>query len=291
MSIYFKNTPVQEPFAWECIGNCWEQDQMVRHKGYPHYHYLQPQSGCGRMEIEGREFLLGEGDGILMAPFLPHSYGPVNGGWQTRFATFTGTLESSIGNLLGNRKMIPIHGEQGERTGKLIDRMIEQYETFPAERNELSVLCYRLLLMFMQDPALKDVTAEPLYIRYVEPVLKKMKANFAKELTVGQLSGEVYVSPQYLSRLFYRFLGCSCYDYLMTIRMNKGKEYLMTCPGMAIQEIARRVGFQDASHFTAMFRKKTGMTPGQFRRTAVCTTDVTKQPLISDSADAHVNGA
>ena len=75
------------------------------------------------------------------------------------------------------------------------------------------------------------------------------------------------MTPQYLSRLFRRFLGCSAYEYLTTYRINKAKELLLVESSLEIQEIAIRTGFSDTSHFIAMFKKASGLTPGEFRRT------------------------
>lgn len=83
---------------------------------------------------------------------------------------------------------------------------------------------------------------------------------------MAQLSRQVFVTPQYLSRLFQRFLGCSVYEYLMTCRINRAKELLPTAPRMEVQEIAAQTGFSDPSHFIAMFRKNTGRTPLEFRK-------------------------
>ena len=46
----------------------------------------------------------------------------------------------------------------------------------------------------------------------------------------------------------------------------KAKEYLMLHQRMEVQEIAGKTGFLDTSHFIAMFRKQTGVTPLEFRR-------------------------
>ena len=112
-----------------------------------------------------------------------------------------------------------------------------------------------------------DLEKETLYKRYVEPVLKQIDADYAAELTIQELSSRVYVTPQYLSRLFRRFLGCSAYEYLTTYRINKAKELLLVESSLEIQEIAIRTGFSDTSHFIAMFKKASGLTPGEFRRT------------------------
>ena len=51
MPIYFRNTPVTEPFTFDSIGNNWIQDQMNRPKGYPKYHYLQTEKGRGILTV------------------------------------------------------------------------------------------------------------------------------------------------------------------------------------------------------------------------------------------------
>ena len=59
--------------------------------------------------------------------------------------------------------------------------------------------------------------------------------------------------------------GSSFYEYLTFYRISRAKELLLTNRQLQIQMIGQRVGFADASHFTSMFRKLTGMTPRQFR--------------------------
>ena len=81
-----------------------------------------------------------------------------------------------------------------------------------------------------------------------------------------ELGRRVYISPQYLSRLFNRFLGCSAYEYLTIYRINKAKEYLLMNPRLEVQDIAHKVGFTDASHFISIFKKITGITPLGFRK-------------------------
>ena len=87
-----------------------------------------------------------------------------------------------------------------------------------------------------------------------------------EDLTADALSREVFVTPQYLSRLFSRYLGCSVYEYLTKFRLSKAKELLVSHRGRKIQDITQDVGYTDASHFVLMFRKMTGMTPSEFRK-------------------------
>ena len=105
-----------------------------------------------------------------------------------------------------------------------------------------------------------------MYQRYVVPVIKEIETNYQLELTAAGLSQSVFVSPQYLSRIFRRFLGCSVYEYVTMYRISRARELLLSDPNMKIQDVAGTVGFSDASHFIAMFRKITGMTPLDFRK-------------------------
>ena len=266
MPIIFRSAPVSEPFTFDSVGNRWNQEDVRRPNGYPLYHYLQTEKGCGRIEIQGRKYLLNEGEGVLISPFTEHTYSGSTESWFTLFATFAGTIESSIPTMLGNRTAIFIEKEQGAQIEALIQDVMQKYENPPVDEKSLSTDCYRLLMYFVDGVYTRDLMQDPLYEKYVAPVVKEIETNYGQELTVLDLSRRVYITPQYLSRLFGRFLGCSAYEYLTVYRINKAKELLLTFPRMSVQDIAQRAGFTNASHFTASFKKTTGLTPLEFRK-------------------------
>lgn len=265
MPFYVRSASSSEPFTFDTIGNHWDQERVIRPKGYPIYHYLQTESGCGKIAIQGKTYLLNEGEGVLIAPFVSHSYASVTDTWTTLFVTITGNIESMIPKILGNRKVIFIDKEQGAKIESLISRAIQKYETSLPDARALSIDCYCFLMNFVDGIYQNEMKNNPLYQKYVEPVLKEIETNYNLKLTSESLSKKVYVTPQYLSRLFKRFLGSSVYEYLTLYRITKAKEYLLNNPHMEIQNIAHMVGFDDASHFIAMFKKNTGVTPQEFR--------------------------
>ncbi|MDO4293609.1 MAG: AraC family transcriptional regulator [Eubacteriales bacterium] len=266
MPIFFRGALVREPFAFDSVGSRWLQEDTCRPNGYPFYHYLQTLEGCGRILIQGKPYLLGENEGVLLAPSVSHSYARRTEQWITCFCTFTGTVEGSIARILDNRPIIFTGKEQGQRIAPLIGEAVELYEHPPVDAQALSLLCYRLLLQFVEGITSQALLTDPLYLRYVAPVIEEIETHYAAPLTVGALSRRVYVTPQYLSRLFRRFLGCSVYEYLTACRINRAKELLLTHPHMAVQEVALLTGFSDTSHFISMFKKATGCTPLYFRK-------------------------
>lgn len=265
MPIYFRKTPVHEPFTFDSIGNHWYQERVVRPKGFPLYHYLLSEKGQGYIEIQGRFYTLNEGEGVLIAPLISHSYNGLAKEWTTSFATITGTMETQIASMLGSRQIVFTRSEQAEEISRLIANGISLLSGTHPDVKALSINCYQLLMHFLDGLYTENITDEPLYQRYVAPVIKEIETHFAAKLTSEELSRTVFITPQYLSRLFRRFLGCSAYEYLTTYRINKAKELLLNNERMDVQHITHLVGFEDSSHFIAMFKKFTGVTPLEFR--------------------------
>ncbi len=267
MPIHFRNSPVNEPFILDSIGNHWSQDRVLRPKGYPLYHYLHTEKGQGVIDAQGKTYTLNEGEGILIAPYLHHTYGKNTETWMTSFVTFTGTIDSSISKIVGDRQIIFVEKEQGALISALIDSIMDDWNILAADNRALSIRCYCLLMHFADSIHTRSLSGEPLYVQYVEPVIKEIETHFdSTELTASGLSEQVFITPQYLSRLFRRFLGRSVYEYLTAYRINRARELLVSNPRMEVQQIAGLTGFSDTSHFIAMFRKVTGVTPLEFRR-------------------------
>lgn len=266
MPIHFRNTPANEPFLFDSIGNRWSQSRVLRPKGYPLFHYLQTESGCGTVKVRGTKYALNEGEGLLIAPFTPHSYDKESPEWMTLFATFTGQIDNSILSITRYRPVLSIDRERGMHIKNLVDEIMGKWDTLSTDTYNQSIYCYRMLLGFTDSACTQSLADDPLYLRYVEPVIKEIESHYDTELTAQELSRMVYVTPQYLSRLFKRFLGYSVYEYLTSCRINRARELLLTHSNLSVQQIAHQVGFSDASHFTAMFKKTTGMTPLEFRK-------------------------
>ena len=267
MPIYFRNTPVSAPFMFDSIGNHWIEEETCRPEGYPHYHYLQTESGCGQIEIQGNIYELRDNEGFLIAPSIPHSYKKKSDLWINAFATFTGTLESSISAMVQNRNVIWIEKEQGQQIAAQIATCVDEIAAHGQQDSKfLSANCYNLLLNFTDCVNRPTHIQDPLYQRYIIPVVQEIETNYASDLTAQALSEKVFVSPQYLSRLFRSFFSCSVYEYLTMHRINKAKELLLVNTYLKVQDIASMTGFSDTSHFISMFKKVTGMTPLEFRR-------------------------
>ena len=266
MPLYFGITSRDLPLTLESVGNRWDQEPVRRPNGYPFYHWLQTERGGGRVEVDGRTYALGEGEGLLLAPFVPHAYARTGEVWLTAFATFAGRLEADIGKIVGKESVLPIGPETCAAFASWVEEVLALHERQRLDGPALSVDCYRMLLRMAHGAGRGDAGKHPLYRQYVAPVIGEIETNYARALTVEGLARSVYVSPQYLTRLFRRFLGCSVYAYLTGFRLGRAKELLANEPQAEVQQVAHRVGYHDASHFIAVFKAAAGCTPLEFRR-------------------------
>jgi AraC family transcriptional regulator len=78
------------------------------------------------------------------------------------------------------------------------------------------------------------------------------------------LSRHVGRHPVQISRQFHHHFGCTMSEYIRRIRISRAQS-LLSCPDLEISDVALASGFCDQSHFTAIFRRVTGMSPRRFR--------------------------
>ena len=99
-------------------------------------------------------------------------------------------------------------------------------------------------------------------------LIRKAKAQIRErlgvDLSVAGLAAELYVPPNYLSRLFKRITGEGCNEYIVRKRIEKAKA-LLEATTMKIGEIAQTVGYTDMNYFSLAFKKHTGMSPTKYR--------------------------
>ena len=84
------------------------------------------------------------------------------------------------------------------------------------------------------------------------------------DLKLPDLLEHLGVSRSYFSTVFKEKTGQSFVEYLTNLRMEKAKEYLRETD-LCTYEIADRIGFADPHYFSLTFRRRTGMTPKQYR--------------------------
>ncbi len=92
-----------------------------------------------------------------------------------------------------------------------------------------------------------------------------LRDNLREPLRLADVASELGTTPVRLARAFRRVFGQSPGDYVRQERIRLACERLAD-PKATISGIALELGFADQSHFTRVFRRHIGTSPGAFRR-------------------------
>jgi len=82
--------------------------------------------------------------------------------------------------------------------------------------------------------------------------------------SLNDLASATGLSRTYFSYVFREITGMRLQDYLIQTRLNKAKD-LLSDSCLEIKQIGYETGFKDSSHFCRTFKKKTGVSPTDWR--------------------------
>ena len=83
--------------------------------------------------------------------------------------------------------------------------------------------------------------------------------------TVQYLAAELHLSPRYLSDLLRSVTGQNTQQHIHDKVIERAKEYL-TAENLAVSEVAYQLGFEHPQSFNRLFKKKTSLTPNEFKQ-------------------------
>lgn len=100
----------------------------------------------------------------------------------------------------------------------------------------------------------------------IDTVKSYVRENYGdSSLSLSDLAEKLYFNSSYLSRTFRKKAGISFSEYLMEIRMAKAAE-LLRVGNLKAFEIAEAVGITDPNYFSTCFKKHTGVSVSQYRK-------------------------
>jgi AraC family transcriptional regulator, regulatory protein of adaptative response / methylphosphotriester-DNA alkyltransferase methyltransferase len=89
--------------------------------------------------------------------------------------------------------------------------------------------------------------------------------HYRRALTLEKVARALASSPRQLSRAYAQFGETTFREDLLTRRLKVAAQLLIEQPAISVRDVARLVGFRQASHFAKAFRRRYGLTPAAFR--------------------------
>lgn len=98
----------------------------------------------------------------------------------------------------------------------------------------------------------------------VEQVITYIESHLSEDLSRKILAGQVYLSEDYLSKLFVKEKGMPLNNYVAMRRINRAK-ILLRGSDLPVSKVALKVGYTNFSYFSKTFKDFTGSTPNEYR--------------------------
>jgi len=96
-------------------------------------------------------------------------------------------------------------------------------------------------------------------------LLAYIEKNLSRRLTLAELAEEFHLNPTYLSNLFAQKMGLPLIAYCNRRRIRLAID-LIWSSDYSVSEIADKTGIGDVANFSKMFKRATGLSPFEYRK-------------------------
>lgn len=96
-------------------------------------------------------------------------------------------------------------------------------------------------------------------------VISYIRSHYQEDITLSEAARICRVTPEYLSKIFYKEMGINFSPFLQNFRISIAKRMLLTGKHR-VYEVAEAVGFHDQKYFIKVFKKICGVTPSEYRK-------------------------
>lgn len=151
--------------------------------------------------------------------------------------------------------------------------LISAYQRYDGSERELLTGCVLTSLMICASSAcVRPGESAPPGNRHVRAAIQFMRDNYMFDITTEDIARAAGVHVGHLHRLFTEQTGTHPGRYLSELRMDKAR-FLLARTDLSMLNISKLCGIATQQYFSRCFKRQTGVTPQEYRRTYAVTCD------------------
>jgi AraC family transcriptional regulator, arabinose operon regulatory protein len=220
--------------------------------------------GCGEVTSCSGTTTVSPGMTFVTLPQTGHKFSALNDSWNLIWCTLSGSdVEEILRSLTSNQGHFSISTEQYFDIEFDISKIVDVYsgEDRILRLFEAAGLGWQLV------SKMTCAVNRPGKGHFVSRSLAFINENWNRALSVTDLAERVGVSRSKLAAEFKATTGRSVLSFQVDVRIDRAKKLLET-GARSIADVAYLVGYSDPLYFSKLFRKRTGLTPSNYRRTS-----------------------
>jgi AraC-like DNA-binding protein len=202
-------------------------------------------------------------------PVHRYQYGPLDkNGWDHRYVTLRGPMAKRLLEE-GFMRLRP-EGFLGVRQPELIEghfrRAITLSRVKGSRRHGEIFLELEAVLCLLQAQEAERISKDSPHAEPVLALARRMSREPGEAYALENEAERAGLSYSHFRRLFHQLTGEAPHEYLLRQRIFAAAEALRA-RAVPLHELAPALGFADPIHFLKAFKKRMGLTPGEYRRT------------------------
>ncbi len=244
---------------------------------HPYYELFYVVSGQCRMFVEHSLFSVGAGELVIIPSATLHrTQYDENVRVDRITVSFTEEYVSQLLEIAGQDFLnkngeigkICFSGEAKTELELLFGRLLKE-EKNGDEFSELEIKSLLLNLFVIlarnkERKTVKDFEGNEAAVK-IQETARYIYENFDQDITLEKASQIAGMRDTYFSRMFREITGFGFKEYLTNVRIQQSVK-MLTTGNLTITQIALACGFADGNYFGDAFKKSTGLSPREFRK-------------------------
>lgn len=148
----------------------------------------------------------------------------------------------------------------------LFEQLLSEEEDLSASLLRTAAFVRLMALVVEQWSSLPQLPTRAPADSTISAVIAHIRAHLTEPLSLHSLADRFFLSKSALCHRFKDATGFSVMEYVIHCRIQHARSLLAR--GCSVQQAGEAAGFGDNAHFIRTFRRVTGLTPGQFARSA-----------------------
>ena len=219
-------------------------------------------SGKGHLVVNGKKYTVKAGDTYFLHEGDDHLYySDKTDPWTKIWINFSGKHSLQLAALYGIEQTVLFENLDTSDLLQKFQHYTEQKNAEHASEQCASVLSHLFIRLSRAHYVPAPTEQSP-----VQKMEQYIEQHAAEPLTLEQIVAVSGKSPSQAERLFRAEKGIPLYRYALNKKIDIACQLLLET-GMSIKEISAYLSFVDEFYFSGLFRKRMGMSPGQYRKT------------------------
>ncbi len=159
-----------------------------------------------------------------------------------------------------------VEATDGDRLTVMFTQLLDVYATYGPHHSAYGDYFATSLLLEVsaQERLRRSGTAQDPGLATMQSVQSWIHANAFENITVAKVAQHFHYSPSYLTALYRRVFGIGIVEQIAECRVNRARD-LLSSTSSPVADIAHEVGYDDPKYFMRVFKRRTGLTPKQYR--------------------------